>query len=549
MPKRSRETFDETAVATPGPPAKRLQTDLLGSSPFSSRTSTTSTPRTPFSIPSDSPSNPFGLKKSLVALDLPPPISFGKHVVLRFQFVEEQLPMTTLTPRRGPRKPATVFRIVQVPTSYTFRHLHKLIFYLFASDVERHHSVRPPTPRAAKGKAKAVSRALSLAKVPSSGKRRIPAGPALQLVASSLSRPDAWRGHVFEVYRGDKEHRLVSGEEETNGIVIPRNGRLWRKLSSVRERHIFRDLYDAAETSSKLDDGADSDEEEDWAWEAEDDFELAKLWPKGPSLRRAIIYRHNPHISIHIANHQGTVPYRKGIGNLPFVFQSQGTAGDTIKISHDIQNQGKMKVDEADDELPLLPSSLPTPAAQINRWNAHGTFARFLKCEDERERRLRGLTPYFSERNGAHSDGVVPSSPVNDIPFPNSDADSDSDFSVYSDSVLFPFASSAVTPFPAHPAHRKRVQSAERRLERLMRDGLSKSHLSDEEDERERKKKEAEKVSVTVKVEQEEGDHYGLRAESVEIPEGVTIGGEGGSPDSDDDWNPFAEWVDDEIEI
>ncbi|THH28463.1 hypothetical protein EUX98_g5729 [Antrodiella citrinella] len=398
--------------------------------------------------------------------------------------------------------------------------MHKLIFYLFASDVGRHHSVRQPTPRAAKGKAKAISRAISLGRLPST-----PTGQKRALAKSaSLSavEPESWTGHVFEVYKANKEQPLVGDEEVVKGIVLP-TGRLWRKLSSVRERHIFRDLYGSVESGSKQE-GEDSDEEDDWAWEAEDDFTLAHLWPSGPSLRRAIIYRHNPRVSIHITVHKGAIPHRKGVGNLPFVFLSQGSAGDTIKISHDIHNQRNAwhtHADDSDDDLPSLPSSVATTATQINRWNTLGTFMKFLKREDERERRLRGRLPQNPDTD-ASSDSALPHS--DDIPFPSSDADSD--YSTCSDSVLFPFASSAITPFPAHPAHRKRVQSAERRLERLTQTGLSKSQLSDEEDEQDVRKKKSRKK----------------RAPSVEIPDGK-VKEESNSPE---DFNPF---VDDEVEI
>jgi len=386
--------------------------------------------------------------------------------------------------------------------------------------VGKHHSIRQPTPRAAKGKARAVSRAMSVGRLLSTpaGRRRVLAKSA----SLSAVQSEPWKGHVFEVYKASKEQPLVGDEESVKGLVLP-TGKLWRKLSSVRERHIFRDLYGATD-SVKQDEAEDSDEEDEWAWEAEDDFTLGHLWPNGPSLRRAIIYRHNAHIAIHITIHRGSIPHRKGVGNLPFVFFSQGLAGDTIKISHDIHSHRKAADTPADDDddLPSLPSSIATTATQINRWNALGTFTKFLKYEDERERRLRGHASLpDSENTEPSSKGSLPRS--DDIPFPSSDGESDSDYSACSDSVLFPFASSAITPYPAHPAHRKRVQSAERRLERLTRSGLHKSQLSDEEDEEEVRKKRSE------------------RAPSVEIPEGVVK--ESNSPD---DFNPFG---DDEVEI
>ncbi|TFY53132.1 hypothetical protein EVJ58_g9620 [Rhodofomes roseus] len=137
-------------------PTRRYLPSASDSSPYtrysfpSSGTGTS----TPYSIPSDSPSNPFGLQRALLALKLPRPLGFAKHLALRFQLVYEP-------PRRDVKGKGkarvghydiggdvdeadlartlaeeldNVHRVVQVPTNYTLRHLHKLILWLFASD-------------------------------------------------------------------------------------------------------------------------------------------------------------------------------------------------------------------------------------------------------------------------------------------------------------------------------------------------------------------------------------------------------------------------------
>ena len=118
----------------------------------------------------------------------------------------------------------------------------------------------------------------------------------------------------------------------------------------------------------------------------------------------------------------------------------------------------------------------------------------------------------------------APTALSSDPPLPSSEGDSElSDASAcsasaYSDSALFPFAFSAITPYPAHPLHRKRVQRAERRMARLTKSGLVDMLSSDEEDAKKKAKekppssrppsrrgKERE-TTVEVKVEEEQVD-------------------------------------------
>ena len=277
MAKRAR---DKDSPTPSSPPAKRsTSTHSIQSSPIRPRSSPTfSTPfayavRTPLSVSKDSPTNPFGLKRSLTALELPRPTGFGKHICLRLQLVDSR-PNPILGTKR--RDKDGVHRVVQVPLNYTFRHLHKLILFLFASDIyevysqlssSRRTSLRNPTSSTNTAQVKGKERA-------------------------SVQDPLAsqWGGHFFEVLRDT----VVHSNAMKPGVIKP--GAVVReKLSSVRERRLFRDLLDpenAIGSSSALPTSLEDEdvEKEDWTWEAEDDFTLGQVWTRGPSLDRGIVY-------------------------------------------------------------------------------------------------------------------------------------------------------------------------------------------------------------------------------------------------------------------
>lgn len=261
MSKRPRDSHDTPESSSP--PTRRPR--LAVSSPLRPSTSTLfSTPhgssspyviRTPYSAPTDSPSNPFGLKRSLYALDLPKVSSFSRHTPIRMQLVVDG---DTARRTRG-----GVHRVVQIPNNYTFRHLHKLILFLFASDID--------TP-SSKGKAR----------------------------ATSTSTP-TWGGHYFQVIK----HVSLYPESKHPGVMKP-DGHTYAKLSSVRDRKLFRDLCDPSPSSAfntttedaslpamLEDEDADANEDGErgeWTWEAEDDFTIGHVWPRGPEIDRGIIY-------------------------------------------------------------------------------------------------------------------------------------------------------------------------------------------------------------------------------------------------------------------
>lgn len=279
MPKRARDHYD-TPESPCSPPTRRLKIARAVSSPIRPSTSkllatphTTRVFHTPYSIPSDSPGNPFGLKRSLLALELPRPTSFGRHTPLRLQVVTDLDSRPSASQRRARDG---IYRVVQIPNNYTFRHLHKLILYLFASDTQ---------PR--RGSKAQPSGSGPRTPLPSSKRPAV-----LSRKAAGKARADgkcaAWGGHYFEV---QKQVSLFP-ESKRPGVIKP-GGKTWAKLSSVRDRKLFRDLCDPrldADTSlpEMLED--EDTEKEDWAWEAEDDFTIGHVWPDGPALERGIIY-------------------------------------------------------------------------------------------------------------------------------------------------------------------------------------------------------------------------------------------------------------------
>lgn len=145
-----------------------------------------------------------------------------------------------------------------MPRNYTFRHLHKLILFLFASDI--HEDYLDDTDalwRNIKGKQKAT---------PDSRK--------------------PWRGHVFEVQENVKMHPYLTQA----GIIQP-GGKTVTKLSSVRERQLFRNLHDPIHDGySNFVDSDGEDDPNGWTWVCEDDYTLSQVWRKGLTPDKGIIY-------------------------------------------------------------------------------------------------------------------------------------------------------------------------------------------------------------------------------------------------------------------
>lgn len=233
---------------------KRIHTSTPGQS------STSSTPYTPsvYSIPADSPTNPLGLKRRVNNLTLPKASPFSKHVALRFQLITPapakgaSPPKPSLWNTPPVSSPATdtfysknpaaaqyaregIYRIAQVPLSYSFRFLRAAILFMFSGDP----SAAPRTP-----------------------------------------------GHLFSV-----QHGITIGSP---GEIA--RGRVRVKLSRARDPYYssrsLADLIAAADAQGQGESELE-DEEEDasWRWEGEDDFTLAHVWDvRSRDPKRGIIY-------------------------------------------------------------------------------------------------------------------------------------------------------------------------------------------------------------------------------------------------------------------
>jgi hypothetical protein len=238
MFKRPLDIYDTSpASSTPPHPAhkrRRLSPSITSSSPSQP------TPfSTPYNIPSDSPTNPFGRFRSHI-LSLPKPTSFSRHLPLRFQLIRG----------KGGEKGEGVYRIVQVPLNYTFKLLLKLVLFLFGGH-----------PKVDLGS--------------SSSKKT---GRKEALKNRGTESGDGGQKCVFEVQEGITMHR------ETHRPGQIRSAKTWVKVCPARD---------------ELDEDEEGDEfERDWSWRSEDDFTLSHVWPKGGDLERGITYVSNAWLSL-----------------------------------------------------------------------------------------------------------------------------------------------------------------------------------------------------------------------------------------------------------
>ena len=291
--KRPRDMFD-TPISSPPFPSKRRflsQSMAPSSSPSTSRSTPYTLPRQPscspwaLATPHDSPSNPFGLNRSLRALTLPRPSGFGKHIVLRLQLVS-----TVDAPRSrgGPSRRYTdaPFRIVQLPLNFSFRLLHMLILFVFASDARllatrKRRVFSPPSPIGRKNK----------------GKTRSKKGGKANEQDENEDQEGNEEGHLFEVLN---DISICSMAGMRPGQIREGTGKLYARLSSARERKLFSDPDDGGDEDDVFAGASvkhttplaevEKDAEEGWVWEAEDDFMLSNVWSDGLDLKKGIIY-------------------------------------------------------------------------------------------------------------------------------------------------------------------------------------------------------------------------------------------------------------------
>ncbi|KAJ7154774.1 hypothetical protein C8R46DRAFT_1356775 [Mycena filopes] len=239
------------------PSKKRRHSTGVPSSPFSFASSSLSTPYP--SCPSDSPSNPFGRTRTWNLLQaLPPPTSFSQHLPLRFQYIKRGVPREALE---------GIYRVVQVPQSYTLVHLKSLIGFLF--------------------------------------------GGAYGQVPPEDDEGDA---HVFEA----KKSVTVYAATFRPGQIM--YGDTWAYSSSALDPYLYYPDWEAEDDS--LDIKAREDDERQWT--AEEDMTVAHVWPDGGDTGRGIVYKHSSHLQIHITINTTPIHSRRGKGNLPHVFSACG---------------------------------------------------------------------------------------------------------------------------------------------------------------------------------------------------------------------------------
>ncbi|KAL0575610.1 hypothetical protein V5O48_006371 [Marasmius crinis-equi] len=303
------------------------------SSPSKSHSSTPYPP-----IPYDSPSNPFGRRRSL-AIALPPRTSFRRHVTLRFQFIRSASGSGSAKWKDG-----GVYRVVQVPLSYTFRHLRILIAWLFGGwcgvdfglgfDQEEDEDEDADEELwGTRGREKGIGTGRG-------GRNERSKGPG----------KGKGKGHLFEVRKKVEmwapSYRAGAIKRSTTKI----------RLSSVLDPYRFKEEWEEekdeearfwqGEAEDPDAEGETDDEEDELAgedprWEAEEDFTLEHVWndpddddadadDDKPKLKPVgIVYYHTPSSSltptqIHVTLHDKPVQPRTGRGNTPTVIKARG---------------------------------------------------------------------------------------------------------------------------------------------------------------------------------------------------------------------------------
>ncbi|KAK7037993.1 hypothetical protein R3P38DRAFT_2903831 [Favolaschia claudopus] len=272
------------------------------SSPLSISSSFPYTSSSDPAYPSDSPSNPFGRTHTYNLIQtLPSPTSFSKHLPLRFQYVKRGVSREVLD---------GIYRVVQVPQSYTFVHLKSLIRFLFGG---------------------------AYGQVP-------------------LDVNDEAAGHVFEV----KNDLGLYPSSFLPGQIMC--GTTWAYSSSVLDPYLYYPDWDESEeTSFSRTPESEEDVEDERKWTAEEDLTIAHVWPAGGDVSRGIVYKHSASLQIHITINTTPIEARRGKGNVPHVFSARG-----LVYLEDPEEEDEL---EEEDRISLLdPSNWNEPEDAFNKY-------------------------------------------------------------------------------------------------------------------------------------------------------------------------------------
>ncbi|KAI3608429.1 hypothetical protein WG66_000930 [Moniliophthora roreri] len=463
------------SYSLPTTPSSRFRHSQSLFTPSSSYSSTQTCYPT---YPIDSPTNPFGRKRSLLP-QLPAPTKFSRHVVLRFQLFRRGIEGGV-----GKERSEGVYRVVQVPLAYTFQHLKELIGFLFGGekDEEREEDGQGQEEEhlfEIRRDVEMCSRAYRRGKVKKS---------RVETRLSSSRDPYRWKTEwdsefdadsFFGATQKQEEDEDAEGEDDDEEEIDELDEEVkWEAEEDLTLAHVW--IPPSAASASE----SDEDEDED---NGTDDVKETK-----PSmLSVAIVYFHisaQAQTQIHITLNDEPLPpnqRRRGKGNAPYVFKARG------RVSLSPRNEE----DEAEEDYTKRMSS--------KLWNKPGdAFEKYLK----RSVTLKMPSPIYRHAvssstslvstPGLTTDDVdFSSSPVmpKSSPFPSSSPfisrsysspsslfsprkSSTSLFSSARKSVSSLFSSSSTSPrkrplFPTQtpalpPAQRKRMAYIKKRIER-----------------------------------------------------------------------------------
>ncbi|KAJ7636948.1 hypothetical protein FB45DRAFT_907808 [Roridomyces roridus] len=357
-----------------------------------------SPPYPPF--PSDSPSNPFGRTRTWNLLQaLPPPTSFAKHLPLRFQYVKRGSPRASLE---------GVYRVVQVPQSYTLVHLKSLINFLF--------------------------------------------GGAYGQIPPSVEEEEEAPPYMFEIKKG------ISMYSATYKPGQIKKGSTWAFASGMLDPYLYypdeeEEEGDDEEKAPSLDEPVDERK-----WAAEEDMTIAHVWPEGGDVTRGIVYQHTPNLCIHITVNTLPINTRRGKGNLPYVFRACG-------LVYMEEPEEDEELEEEDPTATLDPSNWNEPEESFKEYYGRHTLLPFTGYQKEAEAKADTSTevpsltfsssPLRASFASSSSPSLATSSPTK----------VDNSVHIFSSSPnRFP----KYTPAPK-PAQRKRIRHLQQRIGNLSR--------------------------------------------------------------------------------